>query len=229
MARYLTFLIFGACGTTVNVGVAPLICVRMRYWFVLFLGLLTIVAVAQSPFTDQLAKHRETYKKDLLATSGGPLTEAGDLSYVQFYAPDSTYRVTAMVQRIEKAEPFDMPTYNGNTRAHVAYATLSFTLLGKPQQLTLYRNLNVIRIPEYRDYLFLPFKDATSGTETYGGGRYMDLRTGDIQNGQVTLDFNKAYNPYCAFKDGYPCPIPPSTNTLLIPVKAGEKTFAKDH
>lgn len=201
----------------------------MRYRFVLFLSLLTTVAVAQTPFADQLAKHRETYKKDLLAASGGPLTEAGDLSYVQFYAPDSTYRVTATVQRIEKAEPFDMPTYNGKTRPHVAYALLSFTIHGKPQQLTLYRNLNVIRIPEYRDYLFLPFKDATSGTETYGGGRYMDLRTGDIQNGQVMLDFNKAYNPYCAFKEGYPCPIPPKINTLSISVKAGEKTFGKDH
>ena len=201
----------------------------MRFLFVLFVGLLTTAAVAQTSFVDQLSKHRETYKKDLLAASGGPLTEEGDLAYVQFYAPDSTYRITASVERIPNAQPFEMPTYNGKTRPHVAYALLSFRINGKPQQLTLYRNLNAIRLPQFRDYLFLPFKDATSGTETYGGGRYLDLRLGDIQNGQVTLDFNKAYNPYCAFVEGYPCPIPPKNNVLSVPIKAGEKTFDKDH
>jgi uncharacterized protein (DUF1684 family) len=201
----------------------------MRFLFVLFVGLLTTEAVAQTSFVDQLSRHRETYKKDLLAASGGPLTEEGDLAYVQFYAPDSTYRITASVERIPNAQPFEMPTYNGKTRPHVAYALLSFKINGKPQQLTLYRNLNAIRLPQFRDYLFLPFKDATSGTETYGGGRYLDLRVGDIQNGQVTLDFNKAYNPYCAFVEGYPCPIPPKNNVLAVPIKAGEKTFDKDH
>jgi len=201
----------------------------MRFLFVLFVGLLTTAAVAQTSFVDQLSRHRETYKKDLLAASGGPLTEEGDLAYVQFYAPDSTYRITASVERIPNAQPFEMPTYNGKTRPHVAYALLSFRINGKPQQLTLYRNLNAIRLPQFRDYLFLPFKDATSGTETYGGGRYLDLRVGDIQNGQVTLDFNKAYNPYCAFVEGYPCPIPPKNNVLSVPIKAGEKTFDKDH
>lgn len=201
----------------------------MRLLLILLISLFAEVAMGQIPFAEALAKHRETYKKDLMASAGGPLTAEIDLSYVQFYAADSTYRVTATVERIPNAEPFEMPTYNGKTRPHVAYALLSFVLNGKPQQLTLYRNLNVIRIPEYRDYLFLPFKDATSGKETYGGGRYLDLRTGDIQNGRVTLDFNKAYNPYCAFKEGYPCPIPPKNNLLTVPVEAGEKTFGKDH
>ncbi|GAB3800208.1 DUF1684 domain-containing protein [Spirosoma humi] len=201
----------------------------MRLLSILLVCLLAGRAMGQTPFAEQLAKHRETYKKDLMASAGGPLTDEADLAYVQFYAADSTYRITATVERIPNAEPFEMPTYNGQTRPHVAYALLSFVLHGKPQQLTLYRNLNVIRIPEYRDYLFLPFKDATSGKETYGGGRYLDLRTGAIQNGQVTLDFNKAYNPYCAFKEGYPCPIPPKNNLLTVPVEAGEKTFGKDH
>lgn len=201
----------------------------MRFFLLLLTSLLTTAAVAQTPFNEQLAKHRETYKKDLLATSGGPISEEGDLAYVQFYAPDSTYRVTATVERIPNAEPFEMPTYNGKTRSHVAYALLTFNLNGKPQKLTLYRNLNVIRMPEYRDYLFLPFKDASSGKETYGGGRYLDLRTGEIQNGHVILDFNKAYNPYCAFKEGYPCPIPPKTNVLTVAVEAGEKAYGKGH
>ena len=201
----------------------------MRVSLVLLMGLLGTAARAQTSFADELAKHRETYKKDLLAASGGPLTSVDDLSYVQFYPPDSTYRVTATVERMPTAEPFEMPTSTGKTRPHVAYALLTFKLRGKTQQLTLYRNLNTSRLPEYRDYLFLPLKDATSGQETYGGGRYLDLRTGDIQDGQVMLDFNKAYNPYCAFKEGYPCPIPPKNNVLSVPVEAGEKAYGKDH
>ncbi|GAB4027724.1 DUF1684 domain-containing protein [Spirosoma koreense] len=185
--------------------------------------------LAQTPFADQLAQHREKYKKDLLTSAGGPIQEESDLGYVQFFAPDSTYRVMATLKLTPNAEPFDMPTYNGKTRPHVVYGILSFVLNGKKQQLTLYRNLNAIRIPEYRDYLFLPFKDATSGKETYGGGRYMDLRKGDIQDGRVTLDFNKAYNPYCAFQEGYPCPIPPKNNVLSIAIKAGEKAYGKEH
>ena len=201
----------------------------MKTLLLLFTVLLTTLALAQMPFAEQLAKHRETYKKDLLTSAGGPVKEEADLSYVQFYAPDSTYRVTATVELTLKAEPFEMPTYNGKTRPHVVYALLSFVLNGKPQPLTLYRNLNVIRMPEYRDYLFLPFKDATSGKETYGGGRYIDLRTGDIQAGHVTIDFNKAYNPYCAYQEGYPCPIPPKNNVLSVPIQAGEKAYGKEH
>ena len=201
----------------------------MKILLLLLTTFLATASFAQTPFANQLAKHRETYKKDLLASAGGPVKAEEDLSYVQFYAPDSTYRVTATVQLTPKAEPFEMPTYNGKTRPHVAYALLSFVLNGKSQQLTLYRNLNVIRMPEFRDYLFLPFKDATSGSETYGGGRYIDLRTGEIKDGHLTIDFNKAYNPYCAYQEGYPCPIPPKNNVLSIPVKAGEKAYGKEH
>ncbi|QMW00666.1 DUF1684 domain-containing protein [Spirosoma foliorum] len=201
----------------------------MKILLLLLSILLTTAAIAQSSFSDQLAKHREKYKKDLLKSAGGPLASEEELAFVQFYEPDSTYRVTATVQLTPKAEPFEMPTYNGMTRPHVSYAILSFVLDGKPQQLTLYRNLNVIRMPEYRDYLFLPFKDATSGQGTYGGGRYIDFRTGEVQNGQLIIDFNKAYNPYCAFHEGYPCPIPPKQNQLSVAVPVGEKAYGKAH
>lgn len=203
--------------------------IHTRFLLTFVASLLAASAFAQTSFSKQLAQHREKYKKDLLASAGGPIKAEDDLSYVQFYAPDSTYRVTATVELTPKAEPFEMPTYNGKTRTHVSYAILSFVLKGKKQQLTLYRNLNVIRLPEYRDYLFLPFKDATSAKETYGGGRYMDLRTGDVKEDRVMLDFNKAYNPYCAYQEGYPCPIPPKNSVLTVAVEAGEKTYGKAH
>ncbi|MFN3266959.1 MAG: DUF1684 domain-containing protein [Deinococcales bacterium] len=81
-------------------------------------------------------------------------------------------------------------------------------------------------IPEGTDdtELFIPFRDATSGSETYGSGRYLEAR---LHNGTVELDFNLAYNPYCAYSDGWSCPIPPLENWLKIPILAGEKNFQK--
>ena len=200
----------------------------MRILLLIFV-LITTRILAQTPFAEQLAQHRETYKKELLDSAGGPLKEKSDLAYIRFYEPDSTYRVVATVERTVNAEPFAMPTYSGKTKEHVAYAVLSFVLDGKPQQLTLYRSLNLMKVPNYRDYLFLPFKDATSGEETYGGGRYIDFRTGEIKEGKVTLDFNRAYNPYCAYQEGFSCPIPPKNNLLAIAVRAGEKAYEKEH
>jgi uncharacterized protein (DUF1684 family) len=201
----------------------------IRFLLLLLTGFLSTEVVAQTQFPEEIAKHRETYKNDFLASKGSPLKSKEDISYLRFYEPDSTYRIVATVQLTPKAEPFEMPTYNGMTRPHVEYGVVSFVLNGKPQKLTLYRNLNLIRMPEYRDYLFLPFKDATSGLATYGGGRYLDFRMSDIKNGQLTIDFNKAYNPYCAFSEGYPCPIPPKNNVLSVSIEAGEKTYGKAH
>jgi uncharacterized protein (DUF1684 family) len=93
-------------------------------------------------------------------------------------------------------------------------------------QLTVYRNIALTKIQQYHDYLFLPFTDTTNGTATYTGGRYIHLREGDFKDGIVVIDFNKAYNPYCAFAGGYACPKPPDENQLAIAVQAGEKAFA---
>jgi uncharacterized protein (DUF1684 family) len=79
----------------------------------------------------------------------------------------------------------------------------------------------------YRNYLFIPFTDSTSGEESYGGGRYLECFAGDIGYNLLDLDFNKAYNPYCAYGAGYNCPIPPKENDLPIAIKAGEKNYAK--
>ena len=75
------------------------------------------------------------------------------------------------------------------------------------------------------EHLFLPFTDYTNGEETYGGGRYIDLTIKDIHNGMVTIDFNKSYNPYCTYKEGYRCPVPPKANAIKTEIKAGEKAY----
>ena len=104
---------------------------------------------------------------------------------------------------------------------YVKYAELRFTLLGKTCKLDVFQSLDLAKIDEYKDSLFLPFTDLTSGNGSYGGGRYVDLRIplGD----SVTIDFNTAYNPYCAYNHDYSCPIPPKQNDLQVEVKAGVK------
>jgi uncharacterized protein (DUF1684 family) len=94
----------------------------------------------------------------------------------------------------------------------------------------VYQSEELMKLPDYADYLFLPFTDATSGEESYANGRYIDLRIKDIGNNQYTIDFNKAYNPYCAYVSGkYNCPIPPAENNLAVAIRAGEMKFEGSH
>jgi len=91
--------------------------------------------------------------------------------------------------------------------------------------LTLYQNFALLTNPLYKDLLFLPFTDLTNNKETYGGGRYINLDIKSINEAKIIIDFNKAYNPYCAYSDGYRCPIPPEENNLPLEIKAGEKNY----
>ncbi len=126
-------------------------------------------------------------------------------------------------------DTFTIPTVDGKQKEYFKYGILSFKIKGEKLQLYVYQSLALMRIPKYKNYLFIPFKDFTSGKETYGGGRYLDIEMTDIQTDVVILDFNKAYNPYCAFGDGFSCPVPPKENHLKSQIKAGEKNFKKPH
>ena len=173
----------------------------------------------------QVAEWQKKYMDDFLSDANSPLKK-DDLQYLRFYDADSTYRVTAKEELLSNEQSFIMPVFVGTGRQYVRYAILKFTLKGQPMQLTVYRNIALSAMPQYKDYLFLPFTDETNGTETYGGGRYIDLRDGDFKSNEIEIDFNKSYNPYCAFSGGYACPKPPEENHLQIAVKAGEKLFA---
>ncbi|WP_208394809.1 DUF1684 domain-containing protein [Mucilaginibacter gilvus] len=146
---------------------------------------------------------------DFLEDKNSPLKKE-DLQYLRFYDADSTYRVEAHARIVVSAPTFVMPVFAGTGREYVKYADLTMQVKGKPITLSVYRSTGLAKIPLYADYLFLPFTDETNAQETYGGGRYIDLREGDFKNGIVTIDFNKAYNPYCAFAGGYSCPNPPT-------------------
>jgi uncharacterized protein (DUF1684 family) len=116
-----------------------------------------------------------------------------------------------------------MKTSTGRLPEYVKYGELHFTLSGKTHVLTVYQNLELVQKPEYKDYLFIPFMDETNGFDTYGGGRYLDFRI--PADTTATLDFNMAYNPYCAYSPHYSCPIPPAENHLQVKILAGEKSY----
>jgi uncharacterized protein (DUF1684 family) len=124
---------------------------------------------------------------------------------------------------------FTMTTSAKTLKYFYKYGRLDFMIAGKPCHLYVYQSKDLMTTAEYRNYLFVPFTDATTGTESYGSGRYLEFYEKDIQNNSLKLDFNKAYNPYCAYAAGYKCPIPPKENNLTIAIKAGEKNFGKSH
>tara|TARA_R110002049_G_scaffold18326_9_gene70240 strand:+ start:8289 stop:8957 length:669 start_codon:yes stop_codon:yes gene_type:complete len=148
-----------------------------------------------------------------------------DFTTLDFYKPDTTYRVIAKFTRTPEALPFLMPTTTERQTEEVVYGVATFSLNGRNHKLEIYQNQELRQQEKYRNYLFLPFADLTNGEETYGGGRYLDLT---IPEGEtIVLDFNKAYNPYCAYNPKYSCPLVPKQNRLDIEILAGVKAFKK--
>lgn len=190
--------------------------------------LFSVLGLAQTPDTAyqaRIAAHRAHYKQEFLTEPRSPL-RAQDTALLDFYAPNPVWRCKARVERTPEAQPFDMPTYSGRKKQFVQYGLVHFKVAGQARTLAIYQNLGLMAQEEYKDHLFLPFKDHTNGDSTYGGGRYLDFKIGDIADeGALDLDFNKAYNPWCAFSDGFNCPVPPATNHLELEVPAGEKNF----
>jgi uncharacterized protein len=185
-------------------------------------------ALAQSIKKD-IKTHREKYLSDLLSEEHSPFyKKENELKNIQFYKAKKKYRVECSFERTLNEESFDMATYSGMTKKFVRYGILTFRLDGREFRLEVYQNLMLLRMEGFKDYLFIPFKDLTNGGTTYGGGRYFDIKVSDIKGDKLMLDFNKCYNPYCAFSDGYNCPIPPKVNHLDVAIKAGEKNFVKE-
>lgn len=139
------------------------------------------------------------------------------------FPPDPLLRVTASF-KAKAGKPFGMKTTTDRLPSYESVGTLHFKVQGRKQRLLVYRNIDLVKRPEYVNHLFVPFTDPTNGTTTYGGGRYIDLE-GPLER-KVELDFNRAYNPYCAYGGRYSCPIPPAENDLAVPIPAGVKAYA---
>ena len=167
------------------------------------------------------------YQKNYVDTH--EVVKGKDKKYLSFFAIDSNYRVNAVFERVTDTIGFTMKT-SGNGKDHYfKYGKLSFTINGTGLYLFIYQSKDLMKSKDYADYLFVPFTDLTTGDKTYGSGRYLDFTLGQIINNTLLIDFNKSYNPYCAYSTEYHCPIPPKENRLPIAIKAGEMNFGKAH
>ena len=138
-----------------------------------------------------------------------------------YFEPDPSYRVEASVRRHDEPEPVELETTDGRVVRYLHVATFAFEVDGDRHELQGYRQAG-----DDPDGLFVPFRDKTTGQESYEKGRYMELEhDGTLGDGDtVTLDFNLAYAPFCAYSDTFSCPLPPEANWLETTIEAGERT-----
>lgn len=142
---------------------------------------------------------------------------------LDFYPIDAKFFIQAQFIRTANEKSFKMKTTGTMLPEYVKYGELHFTLDGKKLKLNVYQNIELAKKAGYEDYLFLPFSDLSCGKESYIGGRYIDMR---IPKGNtLSIDFNTAYNPYCAYNHKYSCPIVPLENDLAVEIRAGVKKF----
>jgi uncharacterized protein (DUF1684 family) len=157
------------------------------------------------------------------------LTTKEQKALLNFYPLDPAYQVVARFEKYADSPWFPMPTSGATPQIQRKYGRLTFMIHDTVLHLMVYQSQDLLQKAATRDYLFIPFTDATSGIDSYGAGRYIDATISDIRNRSMVLDFNKAYNPYCAYSAGYNCPIPPRENDLPVTVRAGEKNYGKAH
>lgn len=192
-----------------------------------FLVILTAVMYAMSggetpeQYQERIEKERERQFKFLKYNAESPLDEEQkkNLVSLDFYPIDPSYKIRAKLVPVEKKVMLQIPMTDGTLERYVKHSYAEFELKGNTHRLLL---LQVADETDLRKF-FLAFADETSGKETYGGGRFLDVRR-DGQN-SITIDFNLVYNPYCTYNPDFACPIPPKENILDIPILAGEKNY----
>lgn len=187
----------------------------------LFLVLLPCVALTQTSYEDSLNLFLKKYVADHEVVTGN------DKQKMKFYPVQQQYRITAFFERKENSPWFMMSTSGSTKQQYRVYGVIRFNIHDTTVVLQVYQSRSLMSSEKYKEHLFIPFTDLTSGRETYGGGRYIDLNISDISNNTYVIDFNKAYNPYCAYTTGYNCPIPPKENDLAVAIQAGELNYGK--
>ncbi len=169
-------------------------------------------------YADDLRAERVEKDEDYRTSAESPIKDKASFKGLNYFPADSSYEVFAKIEELDETKTFAVQMTGGQTENYTLFGKATFELQGKTCTLLVFES-NEART------LFIPFKDLTAGKETYGGGRYLDIPQGDITGNRVTIDFNKAYNPFCAYSSEYTCPVPPKENNLPIAIRAGEQNF----
>ncbi len=179
-------------------------------------------AIAQKSEQEILAE-RDQHFQELNDSSTQILTpdEIATFQGIDYFDFNPEFQITGNFTK-DIGKKFKMPTSTDRLPVYRRYGYVDFEVNGQQCRLEVYQNMELRKLKEYKDYLFIPFRDQTSGELTYGGGRYLDVTI--PEGSTLPIDFNLAYNPYCAYSHRYSCPIPPEANTLKVSIEAGEKT-----
>lgn len=180
------------------------------------IGLIFYYFLSGKPsFNEEALKSIEAYKVQMLEMEESPV-KSKDISKFSFFSPDESWSIEADFVPSAESQTFSLDmTDSTKTDAKLA---------GKATFIKNEKEISLLVFEEAENYL-LPFRDASNGTETYGGGRYMNIPKDALLGGKITLNFNNAKNFYCAYNYNYICPIPPMQNLIPIPVNVGEKTY----
>jgi len=176
----------------------------------------------QSAYVDEIKKEREEKDRFMRTSPESPFAaDVKAFTPLKYFPVDPRYKITASITPIQNKKMVVLATNDGNEQHYIEYAYADFDLDGFHNRLLI---LEVTDMGPFRGKLFLAFGDGTSAAETYGAGRYLDVSKTPGSN-TIVLDFNKAYNPYCAYIEKYSCPFPPAENLLKVALRAGEKTY----
>jgi uncharacterized protein (DUF1684 family) len=176
--------------------------------------------VLDEAYLGRIREARRQKDQTLHTALNSPIPEAQRTTFagLRYFAPNAGFRVTARLARQPVLLPQPLAMSLGAPESYQRWGTAEFELDGKPQKLTLLQKAG-------DKQLFMPFTDPTNGEQTYGAGRYIDVPLPTAEANEIELDFNQAYNPYCAYNHDFSCPKPPAENRLTVPVTAGEQTF----
>ncbi len=175
---------------------------------------------AQNVFDDNKAWRAEQ-NKEFSDSATSPLTNEARANFdsLPYFPISEVYAVTAYLELTPASKPFKMKTSTDRLADYRQFGIAHFNIKGEDLKIPVFQNLSLLKNPKYKNYLFIPFTDLTNSVETYSGGRYVEA---EIPEGDsLLIDFNKAYNPYCAYNDRYSCPIPPSESHLEARIEAG--------
>ena len=197
---------------------------KFNKWFLFLIPIIAILAYFSIPTAkpveetgaDVLKIRRD---KDEAFKNGeeSPIKDKSAFQGLKYYSFNKDYIVDFVLEKAEKAKTVELKMTDGTTEKLILFGNLKGEIGGFTLTLLLYQHED--------GNFFLPFKDKTAPTETYGGGRFLDLPLTNVKNNRLRVDFNLAYNPYCAYNEDFACPIPPAENTLPIRIEAGEKIF----
>ena len=174
--------------------------------------------MADAPYKEKIERVRERYNKSFRKSPNSPLTVEQKLDFkgLSYFPIDEKFKIAVEMKNLDDQNEITIPSSKGDERKYIRFAYIEFDLEGHKNRLTILK-------PSQHNYLFLPFKDKTTGNETYKGGRYVEVEK--LPNDKIVVDFNLAYNPLCAYNNRWNCAGIPEENILEIPLSTGQKKY----